>query len=259
MTSDTLSPESQIIPFKTALVTGGGQRVGAEISHRLAALGLAVGVHFNRSADEAEAVVGTIRAKGGHAFTLKGDLSDDEDLNRLFSDNRWPAPCDVLINNASLYEKDDVFSLTPSLLDRHFQVNLRAPALLSAAFFKQLPEKKSGLIINMSDQKMMNLNPEYLSYTLTKFGIECLTKTLAMALAPRVRVAGVAPGITLPSGHQNQEQFMAMQGRLPLGRGSTPGLLADAIEFVMRCPALTGQTIVVDGGQSLIKRPTEFF
>jgi NAD(P)-dependent dehydrogenase (short-subunit alcohol dehydrogenase family) len=156
-----------------------------------------------------------------------------------------------LVNNASVFEYDDIASLDATRWQRLMDVNLRAPLLLAKAFAERLPDGATGCIVNLLDQKVFNLNPDFLSYTIAKIGLEGATRVLAQALAPRVRVCGVAPGITLISGEQTAEGFARAHSLAPLGHSSSMEDIANAVRFIVNAPAMTGTTLVVDGGQHL--------
>lgn len=252
--------------LRTALVTGGARRVGAALSRGLAADGWHVVVHFNGSAAEAEELKGEILASGGAASTARCDLADAAAVSALIPAlaGRVP-PIGLLVNNASLFEGDRLDSLTAEAMDRHHAVNLRAPVLLSQAFARQVRAQAAEgnapgadcCIVNLLDNKVFAPNPDYLSYSLTKFGLEGFTRMLAMELAPEIRVAGIAPGVTLPSGPQTVAEFEQSQEALMLGRGCSPEQILAALRFVLAAPAFTGQTITIDGGQVLQALPRD--
>ena len=185
-------------------------------------------------------------------MAVRCDLGSAEQVSGLIAEcqRRLGTPT-CLVNNAALFEYDDLASLEPEKWQRHLNVNLLAPLLLAKAFAAQIPEVGTGCIVNLLDQKVFNLNPDFLSYTIAKIGLEGATRVLAMALAPKVRVCGVAPGITLVSGAQTTEGFARAHRQTPLGRSSDLEDIADAVRFVVNAGALTGTTIVVDGGQHL--------
>lgn len=247
---------STLIP-RTALVTGAAKRIGRALAEDLGAHGWNVAVHYNGAATEAEEVAATIIKAGGRAATLRADLNDTDAVDKLIPDAVAAiGPLGCLINNASIFERDDIASATHSSWDRHMAVNLRAPFFLTQAFAKQLPEDAHGSVINIVDQRVWCLTPHFASYTVSKAGLWTLTQTLAMALAPRIRVNAVGPGPTLPSTYQTQAQFDAQQHRMPLGRGTTPEEICRAVRFILEAPAMTGQMIVLDGGQHLAGTPT---
>jgi NAD(P)-dependent dehydrogenase (short-subunit alcohol dehydrogenase family) len=243
---------------KAALVTGGGQRIGRALAEALAADGWFVFVHHNQSAAEARETVQRIRRAGGHAKAVRSDLNSAVAAAALIG--KCTAPGTVLscvVNNASLFELDRIMSATAASFDRHMAVNLRAPLLIAQAFARQLPEGEAGLIVNLLDQKLWNLNSDFLSYTLSKIGLQGLTTMLAQSLAPRIRVAGIAPGLTLRSGSQTEARFQAQHAANPLGVGVTPAHLVAALRFILATPTYTGDTIVIDSGEHLIGRPRD--
>lgn len=238
-----------------ALVTGGGARIGAALVRRLAADGWAVAIHYHNSRTEAEALAAEIKAQGGRAVTLQADLGTVDDFSDLFGRaNAGWGFCSLLVNSASAFEYDDISNITRKNLEKLFAVNLHAPMLLARAFAAQLRAGSKGLIVNVLDQKVFNLNPDFLSYTLTKSALEAATRLLAQAMAPHVRVCGLAPGLTLRSGDQTEEGFEKAHAATPLGFGSTPEDVAETLSFLTKVPSITGTTIVVDGGQHLEAR-----
>ena len=244
---------TQAVPIRpVALVTGAAQRIGRAIARDLAATGWAVAVHYRESRAEAEALVGEIAKAGGHAAAFGCDLAHESEVIKLVP--RAAAalgPLTLLVNNASAFEMDKVETATRESWDCHIETGLRAPLVLSQAFARQLPEGADGNIINMLDQRVWKLTPYFLSYTVAKSGLWTLTQTLALGLAPTIRVNGIGPGPTLPSARQSPEQFKQQQAAVPLKRG--PGLneIAGAVRFILASPSLTGQMIALDGGEHL--------
>jgi NAD(P)-dependent dehydrogenase (short-subunit alcohol dehydrogenase family) len=235
-----------------ALVTGAGVRLGAAIAHRLAADGWAVAIHA-RKESVARAAAVEITAEGHRAAPVHGDLSAPDAAEKILAQVRERLGlCTMLVNNAAAFAYDDISTITADSLDGLYRTNLRAPVLLSRRFVEQL--QGQGLIVNLLDQKVFNLNPDFLSYTIMKSALQSTTQLLAMALAPRVRVVGVAPGLTLRSGEQTEEGFRLAHAKAPLGYGSSADDIAETVSFVARVRSITGTTIVVDGGQSLVRR-----
>lgn len=243
-------PEPGVPP--AALVTGAAKRIGRAIALDLAAQGFAVGVHYNESARGARAVVAEIEEAGGRAAALKADLARETDVVRLVGETRAAlGPVGLLVNNASLFEKDDALGATRESWDAHMETNLRAPFVLIQDFARQLPGDAEGLVVNILDQRVLSLTPYFTSYTLSKAGLWALTRTLALALAPRIRVNGIGPGPTLANDRQDAGDFAAQAEAVPLARATDPGDIARAIRFMLRARSMTGQMIALDGGEHL--------
>jgi NAD(P)-dependent dehydrogenase (short-subunit alcohol dehydrogenase family) len=243
---------------KVALVTGAGRRLGQSIAIAMAQAGWDIVVHYGQSQADAEATVETITALGRRAVALQCDLDDATATAALIG--RATAALGLVrcvVNNAALFEFDSATGFSPALLERHMRTNLAAPLLLAQALHAAIPAGGQGVVINLLDQKLFNLNPDFLSYTLSKAALHCATTMLAQTLAPSVRVVGVAPGITLPSGDQDDAGFAKAHINTPLGRSSTPADIAAAVCFVADAGAMTGTTLVVDGGQHLLSLPRD--
>jgi len=244
--------------MKGALVTGAGMRIGRAFAMELAADGFFVFVHHHRSATGARETVAAIDAAGGKAKAVKADLASAKQAEALVGRCRAKGvQLTCLVNSASLFELDRAPMATAAGFDRHMAVNLRAPLLLSQALARQLPDKETGLIVNVLDQKLFNLNPDFLSYTLSKIGLQGLTSLLAQSFAPRLRVAGIAPGLTLRSGSQTDTRFAEQHRQNPLGVGVTTEDLVRALRFVVATPSYTGDVLVVDSGEHLTGRPRD--
>ncbi|MFO1155715.1 MAG: SDR family oxidoreductase [Rhodospirillales bacterium] len=234
-----------------ALVTGGARRIGAAIARDLALAGWTVAVHHHRSADAAATLVAEIEAAGGRAQAFAADLTSEEETAALVGRVAEAlGPVSALINNASLFERDEALTATKQSWDAHLQVNLRAPFVLTQAFARQVPAE-GGAVINLLDQRVWALTPHFTSYTVSKAGLWALTQTLALALAPKVRVNAVGPGPSLPSARQTAEQFTRQWSGLPLARPVAPAEIAAAVRFLLDAPSVTGQMIAVDSGQHL--------
>ena len=237
---------------RAALITGAAQRIGRAIALGLAEDGWAVALHFRASRAPAEALVGEIARAGGRAVALEADLLDEGAVAELVPRAATAlGPLGCLVNNAAAFDHDTAATVSRASWDAHLEINLRAPFVLMQGFAAQLPASASGAIINMLDQRVWNLTPYFVSYTVSKAGLWTLTQTMALALAPRIRVNGIGPGPTLPSARQSAAQFARQSASVPLRRGSSPDEIAAAVRFILAAPALTGQMIALDGGQHL--------
>lgn len=245
----------------TALVTGAGKRLGRAMALYLAGRGHDVAVHYSTSADEAEAVAADIRALGRHARTFQADLLVEAETQALI-----PAAADalgpltVLVNNASIFEYDRIDTATRESWDRHIESNLRAPYVLTQAFARQCPPAVTdesgepvaqGLVVNMIDQRILKLTPEFSTYTIAKMGLWALTRTAAQGLAPHVRVNAIGPGPTMRGARQSAAHFARQRAATVLGRGANPADITAALGFFLDSPGVTGQFLAIDGGQHL--------
>jgi len=243
---------------RTALVTGAARRIGAAIARDLAAGGWRVVVHYNRSEAEAQALAKEIARAGGIVEFVQADLASRAEVEAVFPRAlEKVGRIDCLINNAANFQYDTIETLSWDSWDAHMAANLAAPAFLSRDFARQIPRSGEGVIINLLDQKTCNLNPDFLSYTLSKVGLRGLTETLALGLAPRIRVCGIAPGVTLISGKQTPQSFEKAFKATPLGSSSTVEDIVRAVRFILATPSLTGQVLTLDGGESLAGRPRD--
>jgi NAD(P)-dependent dehydrogenase (short-subunit alcohol dehydrogenase family) len=235
-----------------ALVTGGAKRIGRQIALDLAGCGYDVAVHCNGSVADAEDVADLIRAKARKAFIVQADLSDAKAVAALVPlAVKQLGPLSCLINNASIFDYDDIESMTLESWDGHLDINLRAPALLSQAFARQLPDGEAGNIVNIIDQRVWKLTPQFFSYTASKAGLWAITQTLAQGLAPRIRVNAIGPGPALASSRMNEAEFQKQANRTILERGTSPQEISAAVLFLLSQPAMTGQMLALDGGQHL--------
>jgi NAD(P)-dependent dehydrogenase (short-subunit alcohol dehydrogenase family) len=231
------------------LITGGARRLGAALSRAIAAARYRVVIHANRSTDEGKALAEEL----GGVF-VQGDLADPATPERLIREAMEKAgPLFALVNNASRFEYDQANTVTAEHIAAHAGPNLTAPVLLTRYFAAGLALER-GVVINMLDQKLANLNPDFFSYTLSKAALAAATEMFAMALAPKIRVCGIAPGITLAAPKQSQEKFEKAWRANPLGQGSTPEDIARAAVFILQTPSMTGTTLYVDGGEHLMRR-----
>jgi NAD(P)-dependent dehydrogenase (short-subunit alcohol dehydrogenase family) len=241
------------LPIPTAaLVTGGSQRIGRALALALAKDGFALAIHYHRSKNAAERLASRIRGAGGKAIAIDADLADENAATALLPRAEHElGPIGCLVNNAAVFANDTVATVTRESWDLHLAVNLRAPFVLMQNFAARLPAQMSGVVVNLLDQRVWSLTPYFVSYTLAKAGLWTLTQTMALALAPRIRVNGIGPGPTLPSPRQTSEQFARQYELMPLRRGASPKEIAAALRFILSAPAMTGQMIALDGGQHL--------
>jgi NAD(P)-dependent dehydrogenase (short-subunit alcohol dehydrogenase family) len=246
----------------TALVTGAGKRLGRAMALELARRGHDVAVHYASSRDEAEAVATEIRGMGQHAVTVQADLLDEAQVTRLLPEaaDKLGSPITCLINNASIFEYDNIRTATRESWDRHMESNLRAPFVLTQAMADQVPAPDQcemgepvarGLVINMIDQRVRKLTPEFMTYTLAKMGLWAFTQTAAQALAPHIRVNAIGPGPTLQGHRQTEKHFQRQRQSTVLGRGANLSDITAALAYFLDAPAVTGQLLCVDGGQHL--------
>lgn len=245
------------MPPKAVLITGAAKRIGRALAEALARDGWAVGVHYSGSKDQANALAADIESKGGRAVTLQADLRDGAAVEALVPQAISAlGPLTALINNASTFERDTAHTLSVESWDTHMNANLRAPALLMRDFANQ-PELQGGTIadaniINITDQRVFRLTPDFASYTVSKTGLATLTQTFAQALAPQhIRVNAIAPGPTLPNPRQEQSEFDKQASLVPLAHGATPDDIVAAARYILTARAMTGQTLTQDGGQHL--------
>ncbi len=245
-----------------ALVTGAGTRLGQAMAIYLAGRGYSVAVHYATSAQGADATAKAVRERGPQGVTLQADLLDEDQVMGLIpaAAAGLGGPITCLINNASIFEYDNIHTATRRSWDRHMESNLRAPYVLTQAMAAQCPEPvmddmgepvAQGLIINMIDQRVRKLTPEFSTYTLAKMGLWALTQTAAQGLAPMVRVNAIGPGPTLQGARQSESHFKNQRSNTVLRRGSNPADISAALGFFLDSPGVTGQLICADGGQHL--------
>lgn len=246
----------------TALVTGGARRLGRAMALALAEAGHDVAVHYAGSRDDAEQTARDIRALGRRAVTLQADLLNESATQALLprAVQALGQPVRVLVNNASVFEYDNIGSMTRQSWDRHMQSNLRAPVVLTQALAAQMPPAEpdengelqaQGLVINMVDQRVQKLTPEFASYTIAKMGLWAFTRTAAQGLAPHVRVNAIGPGPTMQGARQSDSHFARQRQHTVLGRGSDAEGIVQALLYFLNARGVTGQLICVDGGQHL--------
>lgn len=237
---------------KTILITGAAQRIGKFVATYFAEAGWNVAIYYNASKSAAENFVTELNSKGLSSACFQADLSlENSYLNLMDQVNLKFGTVHCLVNNASLFEYDSIITATRKSWDSHLETNLRAPFVLSQKFQAQLRQGIEGNIINIIDQRVWNLTPHFVSYTLSKAGLWTLTQTLALALAPNIRVNGIGPGPTLANAKQTQEHFANQCKNIPLERGPELIEIAKGIEFIISTPSMTGQMIALDGGQHM--------
>ena len=244
-----------------ALVTGGGKRLGRAMALYLAGRGLDVAVHYNGSAQAAEEVAAQIEGMGRRAVALQADLLSEDDTQALLPRAAQAlGPVSCLVNNASVFEYDQIDTITRESWDRHLESNLRAPVVLTQALAEQAPAAATddageplaqALVVNMIDQRVRKLTPAFMSYTIAKMGLWAFTQTAAQALAPRVRVNAIGPGPTLQGARQSAGHFARQRAATVLGRGADPADITAALGYFLDAPAVTGQLLCIDGGQHL--------
>jgi NAD(P)-dependent dehydrogenase (short-subunit alcohol dehydrogenase family) len=235
---------------RTAIVTGGAKRIGAAICRALVADGWHVLIHYNRSRDDALALAEEL----GSAATVQAELADTDCAERVFAALQGLPPPRLLVNNASRFAYDSAADFSSESWDAHLAINLRAPALLSQAFAARAGE---GLVVNLLDAKLAAPNPDFFSYSVSKFGLSGLTELCARAFAPHIRVCGIAPSVTLVSGPQSRENFQEVHSLNALRRGVDVGDIVAALRFIVATPTVTGQTITLDGGQRFLDLPRD--
>ncbi len=253
------TPSSPASSRHVVLVTGAARRLGRTIALELAEHGCEVAVHYRGSEVDALATVAAVRATGANAHAFQADLSDEAACKALV-----PAvvahfgQLDAVVNNASTFEYDDAASFSQAAMDKHWRANTAPAVLLAQGLHAHaVARHATGCVVNIIDQKLWNPNPDYFSYTLSKAALQTATVMLAQALAPALRVCGVAPGVTLASGPMNADEFEQAHRLTPLQRSSTPADIAHAVRFLIESPAITGTTLLVDGGQHLAAQPRD--
>ncbi len=245
---------------RAALVTGGGTRLGRAIALGLAACGVSVAVHCRArhgpAYDAAQRTAEAIRGHGVQACVTEAELGSEAEVATLVARAVGAiGPLGILVNNASLFERDEWHDASRESWDAHMQPNLRAPFRLMQEFARALPEDAEGMVLNMLDQRVWSLTPHFVSYTVSKAALWSLTQSMALALAPRIRVNAIGPGPALPSPRQSAAQFAAQSASVPLGHGTDPDEIARAALALLGLPSVTGQMLALDGGQHLQWHP----
>ena len=235
-----------------ALITGGSKRIGKKKKKKLSSLGWKVVIHYNSSAHDAKDLEKKINKSGGYASAIKADLNNLRAVRELIprAEKKF-GKISTLINNASIFEDDTIENLTSKSWDLHNNINLKAPLFLSQVFSKHLPDKHPGVIINLIDQRVSFPRPDFISYSSSKQSLLWLTKTLAQALSPHIRVCAIGPGPTLRGSRQSKIDFENQCNSVPLGIGSSTNEITQAIQFILNAPSFTGQMITLDGGEHL--------
>ena len=237
--------------FKKIIITGGATRIGAAIAEKLSGLGVEMVIHYNKSKTHAEKLKKKLSNNGTKVYLAKGDLSKEVDINKIIKYAKIKLKYfECLINNASLFESDKLENFSTDSWDLHLRTNLRAPALLSKAFAKNIKGKNNN-IINIIDQRVFKLTPFFFSYTISKTGLYTLTKTSAISLAPNIRVNGIAPGPTLKNKQQSEKHFKKQYSATPLKRQVDVSEICNAVDFFIKNKSITGQVLAVDSGQNL--------
>ena len=244
----------------TVLVTGGARRIGKAISLRLSSEGYSIAIHYNKSSKDAFDLVKLIQSNGGKADAFEADLNDSEAVSELIPRiNSTMEQVTGIVNNASLFSFDDIFSISDDSWNNHMNINAKSPILLIKELYNLSDSKTQASVVNILDQKIVNPNPDYLSYTASKFTLLGLTDTLARGLAPNIRVNAVAPGHTLSSPEQSNSGFSKSQSETPLGIGPSPEDIADSVSYLMQAKSVTGQIIFVDSGERFLSRKRDVF
>lgn len=233
------------------IITGGATRIGAAIAKKLSGPNKEIVIHFNKSRSKAEKLKKELSENGTKIYLIKGDLEKENDINKIMKFSKLKLKYfDCLINNASLFENDKLENFTSKSWDKHININLRSPALLSKSFAKNVKGLNNN-IINIIDQRVFKLTPYFFSYTISKTGLYTLTKTSAMSLAPKIRVNGIAPGPTIKNQRQSEKHFKKQYLATPLKRQVDVKQICNAVDFFIKNISITGQVLAVDSGQSL--------
>lgn len=244
--------------MKTAFITGGAKRIGAEVATRLVSEGFRVALHYNNSHDEAVILKERLNADREACEIFHGDLANKQELSAVFERAKgWLGQVGLCINNASLFVNDDIVDVSEDQFDAHLSINLKAPIFLSELTFAQSEGLDNCLIVNMLDNKVFALNPDFFTYTISKAALHTATHMTAMRFGGFPRVCGIAPGITLISGKQSQENFEKSSRINPLGRQVKPSEIADAVMFMWNAKSYNDQVITIDGGQSMTQLPRD--
>ena len=233
------------------IITGGATRIGAAIAEKLSGQNKEIVIHYNKSKSKAESLKKKLQRYGTNVYLVKGDLSKEKDINKIIKFSKLKLKYfDCLVNNASLFENDKLENFSSQSWDKHIYTNLKAPALLSKEFSKNIRGKNNN-IINIIDQRIFKLTPYFFSYTLSKTGLYTLTKTSAMSLSPNIRVNGIAPGPTIKNKRQSEKHFKSQYLATPLKKQVDVKEICNAVDFFIKNSSITGQVLAIDSGQSL--------
>lgn len=244
--------------MNTAFITGGAKRIGADIARRLAAEGFRIAIHYNGSFDKAAELKKELNTSGDVCEIFQGDLCERAEVTRVFNEaHAWLGHVNLCINNASMFVNDDLGIIEDTQFDAHLDVNLKAPVYLSQLVYENCKGLHDCLIINMLDNKVFALNPDFFTYTISKTALHVATQMLAMRFAGHPRVCGIAPSITLISGKQSPENFEKSSRINPLGRQITPSDISDTVIFMWNTKSYNDQIMTIDGGQSLLQLPRD--
>ena len=256
---------SSPVHIPTVLVTGAAKRLGREIALKLAASGWRVAVHYRDSVEDATKTVADCASLTGGAAAFRANLGNETAARQLLPKVvETLGYVDAVVNSASTFEHDDAASFSFAAMEKHLRANTGAAILLAQALHAHIAERRtgdahaSGAVVNLLDQKLWNQNPDFFSYTLSKAALEAANTMLALALSPSVRVVGVAPGLTLTSHLLDEAKFKALHTMSPLGRSSTPEDVASTVLFALQNQSITGTTLLVDGGQHLMRFERDF-
>jgi NAD(P)-dependent dehydrogenase (short-subunit alcohol dehydrogenase family) len=235
-----------------ALVTGAAKRLGADIARALARDGFDVALHCHRSRAEAEELAAEIEGMGRRATVVRADLAREAEVKGVVAAaTERLGPLAILVNNASVFELDRLATADRRSWDLHLETNLRAPIVLAQDFVAQLPSGHGGLIVNLLDQRVLNLTPNFLSYSIARMGLWGATQVLARELAPRVRVNAIGPGPVLPAPGTDPARFAELVRATPLQRATSSLEIANALRFIVASPSMTGQLVTLDSGQAM--------
>jgi len=239
------------VEARKIIITGGATRIGAAIAEKLSGPNIEITIHYNKSKSKAESLKKKLQKYGTIVYLVSGDLSKDRDIHKIIKFSKSNMKFfDCLVNNASIFENDKLENFSSKSWEKHISTNLKAPALLSKEFSKNVRGKNNN-IINIIDQRIFKLTPYFFSYTLSKTGLYTLTKTSAMSLSPNIRVNGIAPGPTIKNKRQSEKHFKSQFLATPLKKKVDVNEVCNAVDFFIKNSSITGQVLAIDSGQSL--------